>query len=664
MSVRHRGGTLSRSPSPRNSPDAARGASGYGLFVAFGCALLAGASAGCTPHLAGTNDAALEYTMKPEPAGSPTLDLHTLSRRIKSRLIAAGVAADVTRIQPDPASGSAGRIRVVVDADVVDPVNALILWPGDVTVYRASGVGSDGERTTLVEPLAGGSSEPLVVPLPALAGRDDAPPAVASVEAARGGRAIALALEPGARSALASLAQEDPRAGVVFSRDRTVLATMPVTEALSKPVVVDLDGDPGIAAYARAANVRRLLESPRLPPMTRTSAARLPVRVGLATACAILPFVLSFAWLLFLRRFDRARPEPMWLVAVTFALGAASVVPAAGLELGLSSVSPWLDPATATLGGQWRALPLTLTVFTLAVGVVEEGAKWLAAWSFAGHRREFDEPVDGIIYGSAASLGFAAAENVKYFAIGRMSGAVIAARTFMTVPAHMFFGAIWGYAMGRHLLARKEGPGPWLRFFALAAFAHGAFDAMLATDGLQLLATPIVLGLAVVFVWLLRRALRHGAVTDAGEALFEMPPSYYRVGSPRAFYGCAAGMVLSAFAVTVLGSYYELLHHRVGALFVVSASMLLALFGVASYGASETIPLDVVLDGRGLTFAGVRTKWSAIASVRLAPQTGWRTGGATFVEVRTAGRSIRLGPAPAARAAALADAIAENVPMA
>jgi RsiW-degrading membrane proteinase PrsW (M82 family) len=670
MSVGHRGGTISRSPSKRNSCDAVRRPLEHGFWaLAITCAVLACAATGCTPHLAGTNDAALEYAAKPEPAGSPSLDLRTLSRRIKARLIADGVAADVERIQPNAATGAPGRVRVVVDADVVDPVNALLLWPGDVTIYRAKGpaaaidgAGGEADGVLLAEPLAAGSSQPLVVPLPALAGRDAAPPALASVDRARGGRALALTLEPGARSALASLEKEDPRSDVVISRDRTVLATLGVAEALASPVVVETDGDPGIAAYSRAAKARRLLDSPRLPPMTLLAAARMPVRVALATACAVLPFVLSFAWLLFLRRFDRARPEPMWLVALTFGLGALSVIPAVAFEIGLSRASPWLDPAVVTLGGQWRALPLTLAVFTLTIGAVEEGAKWLAAWSFAAHRREFDEPVDGIIYGSAASLGFAAAENVKYFAIGRMSGAVIAARTFMTVPAHMFFGAIWGFAMGRHLLARNEGPGPWLRFFALAALAHGAFDAMLATDGLQLLATPIVLALAIVFVWLLRRALRHGTVTEAGEALPSALSSYYRVGSSRAFYGCAAGMVVSAFAVTVLGSYYELLHHRVGALFVVSASMLLALFGVASYGASETIPLDVVVDDRGVTFAGVRTPWSAIASVRLAPHKGAsRTGKTAFVEMQTDARSVRLGPAPATRAAALEAAIAERV---
>lgn len=616
---------------------------------------------GCTPRLAGTNDAALDYAAKPSANGAAPLDPHTLTRNIKSRLAAAGVAADVQRIQPAAADTASERVRVIVDADVVDPVNALLLWPGDVAIYRDAPATAEGERATLAMPLASGTSQPLVVPLPALAGRDPAPPAIASVDTARGGRALAFTLHPEARSVLANLAQQDPRANVVFSRDRTVLAIASVQEALATPVVVELDGDPGIVAYSRAANVRRILESPRLPPMVRLTATRMPVRPGLASACAVLPFALSFAWLLFLRRFDRARPEPMWLVAVTFGLGAVSVLPALAVELGLASVTPWLDPAIATLGGQWRALPLTLVVFTLAVGIVEEGAKWLATWSFAWHRREFDEPVDGIIYGSAASLGFAAAENVKYFAIGRMSGAVIAARTFMTVPAHMFFGAIWGYAMGRHLLARKEGPASWLRFFALAALAHGSFDAMLATDGLQLLATPIVLALAVVFVWLLRRALRHGAVTDLTNATGERPPSYYRVGSPGVFYTCAAGMVVSAFAVTVLGSYYELLHHRVGAPFVVSASALLGLFGLASYGASETIPLDVVVDDGGITFAGVCTPWSAMASVRIAPQSRARPGKSAFVEVQTDARSLRLGPSPRRRAAALAGAIAERI---
>ena len=82
-----------------------------------------------------------------------------------------------------PRSRKLFRPEAIVAAEVVDPVNALILWPGDVSVYRAPGAGApsayhpgaggtETERTTLVDPLAAGSSQPLVVPLPALAGRD------------------------------------------------------------------------------------------------------------------------------------------------------------------------------------------------------------------------------------------------------------------------------------------------------------------------------------------------------------------------------------------------------------------------------------------------------------------------------------------------------------
>jgi RsiW-degrading membrane proteinase PrsW (M82 family) len=159
-----------------------------------------------------------------------------------------------------------------------------------------------------------------------------------------------------------------------------------------------------------------------------------------------------------------------------------------------------------TLGGQRWALPIAIVVFSLVIGVSEEGSKFLAAWSLARHRREFDEPIDGIIYGSAAALGFAAVENVKYFAIGRMSGVVIAVRAFVSVPAHLFFGAIWGYALGRQLVSKNVS---LLTFFAVAAAAHGTFDALLSTDGMQLASTLLVLGLAFGFVAMLQHALRY-----------------------------------------------------------------------------------------------------------------------------------------------------------
>ncbi len=327
---------------------------------------------------------------------------------------------------------------------------------------------------------------------------------------------------------------------------------MPVAEALASPLVISFGDD--LAAFTRAYHAKLLLGSPVLPPMRRLVAERVRPHWAVGAACAILPFALSFAWLSFVRRFDRARPEPMWLVVATFGLGCLSIVPAGLAEAGLGNLWEWLDPSLVTMGGQLWALPLAIPVFALTVGLVEEGAKLLAAWSLAGHRREFDEPVDGIVYGCAAALGFAAVENMKYFALGRMAGTVIALRAFVTVPAHMFFGAIWGYALGRKLVARKTSV---LLFLALAALAHGLFDALLSTDGMSLFAGALVIALSVAFVEVLRRALRHGAVPPrraAGESAPQTEPlpasvlqrAYFRVGSPGAFLACAAGMVTSA----------------------------------------------------------------------------------------------------------------------
>jgi hypothetical protein len=242
-----------------------------------------------------------------------------------------------------------------------------------------------------------------------------------------------------------------------------------------------------------------------------------------------------------------------------------------------------------------------------------------------------------------------------------MSGSVIAVRSFLTVPAHMFFAALWGYALGQSLVSRRSRV---LAFAALAALAHGLFDALLSTDGLQLAATVLVLGLAIAFVVMLRRALSHGAVARREPATPDAPPptepapasllgrESFRVGSPFAFYASASGMVVCAFGLTVLGAAYEILHHRVGAVFVGVATGALALFGFAAYGASETIPLDAVVDAQGITFSGARTAWRALLGAEVVGR-----GRRSFVLLRWTAGNAKLGPTTADRARAIAAAI-------
>jgi RsiW-degrading membrane proteinase PrsW (M82 family) len=382
--------------------------------------------------------------------------------------------------------------------------------------------------------------------------------------------------------------------------------------------------------------------------MRRVGVMGLPQNTALATACVIVPLLISFAWLAFIRRFDRAHPEPMWLVLLTFLLGGVATIPAGFAELLLARASPWLDPHVVTFGGQLFALPLAVVVFTFVIGFVEEGCKMLGAL-FAVRRREFDEPVDGVVYGIVSSLGFAAAENFHYFAMTRLTAPTVIARTFMSIPAHMFFGAIWGWALGAKLVNPRMRLWPWL---ACAAALHGLFDALLSIDGTSLLAVLLNLGLATVFVTLVRRALRHGVVEEAMLAIRPEERLLFRVGRPALFVLSSTMLHVLAFGVFVLGAYHQLSRHRPSVGFVVGSSVMLALLAVAAWGVSATVPLDVAIDDYGVTFAGAARPWRRIRGF---------AEHADHVLLECEAGPIRLGPASGSVVSAIVSALREHL---
>src|SRR5262249_14808270 len=170
-----------------------------------------------------------------------------------------------------------------------------------------------------------------------------------------------------------------------------------------------------------------------------------------------------------------------------------------------------------------------------------------------------------------------------------------------SVPAHLFFGAIWGYALGQKLISKKTS---LFGFFMLAALAHGAFDTFLSIEGLGILAMALNFALATLFVLLLRRALRHGAVTPEMASVPASRRSFFTVGTPGAFILYAILMHVVALLLLVLGGYVEHTHQRVGYGFVVIASTAILMLGFSAWGLTVAMPLDVVVDAYGITFAG------------------------------------------------------------
>lgn len=651
------------------------------IVVCVGLVLLALSSLGCSGRLAGAADVELTYEMENEPtAAAFGQDVRALVMR---RLMAAGpIGADVTQ--------DGRRVSIVVDEALAPAVDEMVTWSGTVVLLEPDpaflsaprddrGLAARSETLpdgTISHYWEGSHADVARAVDQWVTDRDHRIVAEAEWATARGSSepryrtrvvwsrplgelgdgilvgwgekgTLRLRAEKGtpAEGVIATaLAREggSPR-GEVLVRGRTSLGR-PSFEADA----AHLSFGSGIEAYARAQDEKQILTTPRLPRLKRLGAVGLPPNNLLATACFVVPVLLSVAWLAFIRRFDRAHPEPMWLVAITFALGGLATLPAGFAELFLVNLSPWLDPRVVTFGGQLYALPLAFVVFTVVVGMSEEGAKMLGA-GFAVRRREFDEPVDGIVYGMVSSLGFAAAENIRYFAMTRLSAPIVIARCFMSVPAHMFFGAIWGYALGARLVAKK----PRVFFFLLvAAASHGLFDAFLSTDGGGMLAVFLNVVLASVFVAVVRRSLRHGVVEEAVRAILPEHRRLFRVGRPGLFLASSAALHVLAFGIVMLGGWYQLSRHRPGATFVIGSSIMLGLLAVAAYGVSATMPLDVAVDDYGVTFAGAARAWSRIRRFHV---------GVDRIELDCEAGPVVLGPGPPAIITDLASALREHL---
>lgn len=160
-------------------------------------------------------------------------------------------------------------------------------------------------------------------------------------------------------------------------------------------------------------------------------------------------YVLFVWWL------DRYEKEPAWLLATAFLWGA---VPAAIASVLLEVL---LELPLRALGGEGLAANLIST--SLTAPVVEETCKGLALLGLLLlFRREFDDVLDGIIYGAMIGFGFALTENVfAYFVpIASQQGLGAGAtnlfwRSIAFGANHAFWTALMGAAVGYARLSQQ-----------------------------------------------------------------------------------------------------------------------------------------------------------------------------------------------------------------
>lgn len=186
----------------------------------------------------------------------------------------------------------------------------------------------------------------------------------------------------------------------------------------------------------------------------------------LVVAGLLLAMIPAVVWLTFFHRRDRFEPEPRGMVLSVFALGALL---AAGVGIPLAndvfSVSEWLASSTwgSLLGG------------ILVLGFSQEFLKYAAVRFSVYQSAEFDERTDGIIYGTAAGLGYATVLNVVLvLSSGGIDLGAGAIRIVLTALAHASFGGLMGYFLGRQKLEAQ--PAWWMAAgVSLAAVLNGLF---------------------------------------------------------------------------------------------------------------------------------------------------------------------------------------------
>src|ERR1700682_2575611 len=251
----------------------------------------------------------------------------------------------------------------------------------------------------------------------------------------------------------------------------------------------------------------------------------LPTVIGTA---AVAPALLIL-WLVIAAG---ERPGPPAKVWTAFLLGAASisllgVARAPFAAISAASENPWLAQALHSIFG---------------VALPEETVKILVIVAVSVRRRPFADPMDTVVYGAAAGLGFAAYENLAYLVRqAEMWQSLAALRSVLTVPFHGALGIIAGayLAMGRAgtALGAHRQHRDWARISSriLMLFApvalHAGFDFPLLTlqqnpdldpnARLLLGAVSVLIGFSSIAfaVRLVRRVGRHQAArTEAARA--------------------------------------------------------------------------------------------------------------------------------------------------
>lgn len=167
---------------------------------------------------------------------------------------------------------------------------------------------------------------------------------------------------------------------------------------------------------------------------------------------------------------DEYEAEPISMVIRTFIFGALLVFP-------IMFIQYVIEAEGLVQSGLIQAF--------ITTSLLEEFFKWFILFYAIYQHVEFDEPYDGIVYGTSVSLGFATVENLLYLFGNGLEHAI--GRALLPVSSHALFGVLMGYYLGKGKFSAVKKT-QWIAIsLILPVILHGFYDYIIISLDLWLL---------------------------------------------------------------------------------------------------------------------------------------------------------------------------------
>ncbi len=214
----------------------------------------------------------------------------------------------------------------------------------------------------------------------------------------------------------------------------------------------------------------------------------------------LVAFVPSIIYLVWIRNTERYRPEPYGRLLRIFAYGAViSIIIAILAELLAVALFNANIERFYQIFGQNPNLS-TLVLAIVIAPLIEELTKSIGVFRV---RRFMSDIEDGLIYGAAAGLGFAATENLLYEGTALFSDGTSAfvqtavVRSLSSALLHASASAVVGLGIARSFQQGKS----WVPYYFTGVLMHGTFN-LFASLGIIYTSTAeaAIIGITAAFV--------------------------------------------------------------------------------------------------------------------------------------------------------------------